>query len=148
MQKIILFIELYAKSVLRYGMAAVILWFSIQQLLNAQVWTAYVPDSAVAFTHLSAVTLVYFNAMFELVFGVLLLIGWQSRIVAFLLAVHLFDIMCIVGYGEIGVRDFGLALATFVVFMNGPDILCIQQKKMIETMSPLNNFSQPPRRLM
>ncbi len=129
MQKMLSLFELYAPSVLRFGMTAVILWFSLQQFIHTQTWTAYVPDSAVALTHLSAVTLVYFNAVFELVLGVLLLLGLQTRIVAFLLALHLFDIMYIVGYGEIGVRDFGLAVATFVVFMNGPDILCLQPKK-------------------
>jgi hypothetical protein len=47
--------------------------------------------------------------------------------------------MYVVGYGDIGVRDFGLAVATFVVFMNGSDMLCIQQKKnkIIETILPL-----------
>ena len=129
MKKFTLFCESYASSILRYGMSAVILWFSVQQFIHTELWTAYVPDSAVAMTHLSAVTLVYFNAVFELVFGVLLVFGWQTRIAAVLLALHLFDIMYVVGYGEIGVRDFGLALATLVVAMNGPDIFCIQQKK-------------------
>lgn len=46
-----------------------------------------------------------------------------------MLAVHLFNIMWMVGYGEIGVRDFGLAIATLVVFMNGSDAFCLQQKK-------------------
>lgn len=124
MQKLFLFFELYAPSVLRYGMTIVILWFSLQQFFHADVWTAYVPDSAVLMTHLSAITLVYFNAVFELVFGTLLAFGWQTRITALLLSAHLFDIMYVVGYGEIGVRDFGLAVATFVIFMNGPDLLC------------------------
>ena len=127
----ILFIELYAPSLLRYGMTAVILWFSLQQFLNAGQWTAYVPDSIVSMSHMTAVTLVYFNAVFELVFGLALLIGWQTRISALLLSLHLFDIMWVVGYGEIGVRDFGLAVATLVIFMNGPDLLCIQKKKSI-----------------
>ena len=121
--------ETYAPSVLRYGMVAVILWFGLQQLTNAQVWTAYVPDSIVSMTHMSALTLVYFNGVFEVVFGFLLALGWQTRIVALLLALHLFDIMYTVGYGEIGVRDFGLAVATLVVFMNGPDLLCMQPRK-------------------
>ena len=148
MQKIISFLELYASSVLRYGMTAVILWFSTQQLMHASVWTAYVPDSVVAMTHLNAIMLVYINATFELVFGVLLLLGWQTRIVAFLLAVHLFDIMYTVGYGEIGVRDFGLAVATLVVFMNGPDMFCIQPKKTInETSQSLDDSMRAPRRI-
>jgi uncharacterized membrane protein YphA (DoxX/SURF4 family) len=146
MQKIILFLETYSGSALRYAMAAVILWFSLAQFSNASQWTAYVPDGIVSATGLSAVFLVYFNAAFELIFGILLLFGWQTRIVAFLLAMHLFDIMSVVGYGEIGVRDFGLACATFVVFMNGSDPLCIQNKKrkqkIIETTPP-QTFYQP-----
>jgi len=129
MQKLIAFLERYAASVLRFGLAAVILWFSLQQFLHNSVWTAYVPDSIVALTHLGAGTIVFLNAVFELVFGALLAFGWQTRTVALLLSLHLFDIMWTVGYGEIGVRDFGLAIATFVIFMNGTDSLCIQQKR-------------------
>ena len=70
------------------------------------------------------------------IFGLLLLFGWQTRIVALLLALHLFDIMWTVGYGEIGVRDFGLAMGTLVVFMNGPDLFCVQEKKRIARVMP------------
>lgn len=128
MQKFLIFIKLFAPSVLRYSMAVVVLWFGLAQFMNAAGWTAYVPDYALALSHMSALTLVYFNATFELVFGILLLIGWQTRTVALFLALHLFEIMSVVGYGEIGVRDFGLAMATLVVFMNGSDILCVQKK--------------------
>lgn len=131
MKKIIILCELYAPSVLRLGLAAVILWFSLQQFLHNGAWTAYIPDSAVAFAHLSASTLVFLNASFELVFGILLVFGWQTRIVALLLSLHLFDIMWIVGYGQIGARDFGLAVATLAVSMNGSDLLCIQRKNKI-----------------
>jgi len=129
-QKLAIVSELYAPAVLRLGLSAVILWFSFQQLLHTNTWTAYVPDSIVALTGISTYTLVVFNAVFELIFGVLLVFGWQTRIVALLLALHLFDIMWTVGYGEIGVRDFGLAVATLVISMNGPDLFCIQPRKL------------------
>ncbi|MES2023522.1 MAG: DoxX family protein [Patescibacteria group bacterium] len=140
MKKLTSFLELYSHSVLRIGLSMVILWFSSQQFLHTDAWTAYVPDSAVAVTHLSAVTLVYFNAVFELVFGIILLFGWKTRLAAFLLSLHLFDIMYVVGYGEIGVRDFGLAVATFTVFMNGPDMLCADQKKNYDNVESIKNF--------
>jgi uncharacterized membrane protein YphA (DoxX/SURF4 family) len=119
-------------------MVAVILWFSIAQFMDSTQFTAYVPDYVIAISHLSATALVYFNATFELVFGIILAFGWQTRITGLLLALHLFDIMYTVGYGQIGVRDFGLALATFVVFMNGSDALCVQQPK-----PTLSAFVQP-----
>ena len=137
MHKIISFLEFYAPSVLRYGIVAVVLWFSLQQFMHASDWIAYVPDGAVSLSHLSAITLVYINAVIELVLGVLLLVGWQTRIVAFLMALHLVDIMYIVGYGEIGVRDFGLAVATFTIFMNGPDALCMDARNSIHTRSKM-----------
>ena len=98
--------KIYAPAVLRLGMVAVILWFSLQQFLHNDQYTAYVPDLVVALSHLSAGMLVFFNAVFELVFGILLAFGWQTRIVSLLLALHLFDIMYTVGYGQIGTRDF------------------------------------------
>lgn len=128
-------LEAYAAPMLRISMAMVILWFAFQQLGNASAWTPYIPDSAVSISGLSAISLVYLNGMFELVFGVLLLFGIYTRISALLLSLHLFDIMYVVGYGEIGVRDFGLAFATLTVFMNGPDALCLIGKKMRETLS-------------
>ncbi|HTK33097.1 MAG TPA: DoxX family protein [Candidatus Paceibacterota bacterium] len=129
MKKILINLETYAPSVLRYGISAVILWFGFQQLLDPTTWIAYIPDSIVSLTHLDASTLVVLNGLFELIFGAALLFGYQVRIVALLIALHLLDIMFTVGYGQIAVRDFGLAIAVFVVFMNGSDILCLQYKK-------------------
>ncbi len=140
MQKTISFLETYAGVVLRYGMSAVILWFSFQQFMHNSVWTAYVPDSAVALTHLEASALVFLNALFELIFGLALVFGYQVRIVALLLALHLFGIMWSLGYGEIGTRDFGLAVAILVVSMNGPDALCIQSKKRLSTINADNSL--------
>ena len=148
MKKFALLLKAYAPSVLRYGMVAVILWFSLQQFLHNSLYTAYVPDSVVALTHLGAGTLVFFNAAFELIFGIALAFGWQTRIVALLLALHLFDIMYTVGYGQIGARDFGLAIATFVVFMNGPDMLCVQRsKKSAPVAAPLVQQTLSPQYL-
>lgn len=116
-------LKVYAPSVLRITMAVVILWFGAQQFINTANWLGYVPDSIISLTHLSRETIVYLNGTAELVLGTLLLFGIWTRWVAFLLALHLLDIMYTVGYGEIAVRDFGLAIATLVVWMNGPDML-------------------------
>ena len=148
MQKFISLCELYAPAMLRYGMVAVVLWFSLQQFIHTQMWTAYVPDGAVAMTHLSATALVYCNAIFEFAFGIMLLFGWQTRIAALLLALHLFDIMYVVCYGEIGVRDFGLAVATLVISMNGPDALCIQPKKVQAVPRPFQQPLRQPRKFI
>jgi uncharacterized membrane protein YphA (DoxX/SURF4 family) len=125
------YLQQYAPAVLRYGIALVVLWFSLQQFIHADQWVAFIPASIVAVTHLAATTIVYLNAIFELVFGTLLAFGWKTRWIALLLALHLFDIMWTVGYGEIGVRDFGLAVAALSIAMYGSDILCIDSAPII-----------------
>jgi len=63
-----------------------------------------------------------------LTFGVLLLLGIYTRIVSFFLAIHLFVISFSLGFNDLGVRDFGLAIATLVVFFNGVDDFCLDKK--------------------
>jgi uncharacterized membrane protein YphA (DoxX/SURF4 family) len=124
-------LKVYAPSVLRYAMSLVILWFGTQQFITTANWLGYVPDSIITLTHLSRETLVYINGTIEVVGGILLVFGIGTRWVALLLALHLLDIMYMVGYGEIAVRDFGLALSTFAIFMNGPDELTIDNKPLL-----------------
>jgi len=110
-----------APAILRWSMALVYLWFGFAQLQDVQAWVDWVPEWAVGMTHMRAEMLVTGNGIFELVFGTLLLVGVFTRVSALLLAVHMMQITFDVGYGAIGVRDFGLTMATLVVFLNGND---------------------------
>ena len=116
-----------AMPVLRYGIAAVYFYFAISQLLDPEMFTFYLPNwiSSVA----DPVTVVYANAVFELVFASLLVIGKFTRISALLLALHLLAISISLGFTQNGVRDFGLTIATFAIFLAGPDKLCLEAKK-------------------
>ena len=71
------------------------------------------------------------NGTLEIVLGSLLLLGLFTRLCAFILALHLGGIMISLGYNDIAIRDFGLSLATFAVFLHGPDRLCwdVKQRK-------------------
>jgi uncharacterized membrane protein YphA (DoxX/SURF4 family) len=111
----------FAPIIVRVGVSLVVLWFGMQQLLHAEIWTALLPD----WTHalpISPITLIHLNGLFEVIFGTLLFFGFYIRILAFILALHLLDIAYTVGYGAIAVRDFGLALSAFSVFFYGPDM--------------------------
>jgi uncharacterized membrane protein YphA (DoxX/SURF4 family) len=119
-------LERYAKPVLRIGMGLVFLYFGYQQLTNTALWTGFVPDFALAFGF-AAEKIVLINSFFELSFGVLLLLGLFTRIVSFVLALHLFVISFSLGFNDLGVRDFGLAVATLVVFLNGIDDWCLDR---------------------
>ncbi|MDB5254356.1 MAG: hypothetical protein JWL80_422 [Parcubacteria group bacterium] len=117
-----------APTVLRIGLALVFIWFGSQQLNSALNWTSYIPQSLIDITGFSSLTFVYFNGAFEVVFGLALLTGFFTRITALLLALHMFDIMYVVGYNEIGIRDFGLAVATLAIFLYGVDNYSLDRK--------------------
>ncbi len=118
----------FSSIILRVGLGLVIIWFGWQQASNPSAWIAYLPTFIKNFS-ISSTSLiypytkdlsvwVYLNGWFELVFGALLIIGFYTRIVAFILALHLFNIIFAVGYNEIGVRDFGLFIALLSIFLH------------------------------
>lgn len=108
----------YAPATLRIGVASVFIWFGLEQLTNTYEWIGWLPEYASSLPF-SATTLVYINGVFEVVFGSLLLLGLFTRTSAMLLALHMAHIISVVGYGEIGVRDFGIFMATLSLAFSG-----------------------------
>lgn len=137
MEKILDNLKKYSPTVLRIGMAIIAIWFGTQELLNPQVWTSYIPDSIVSISGLNSNLLVHFNGAFELIFGLALLIGIKTRISAALLTIHMFDITYVVGYGALGIRDFGLAFGLLAIFMHGPSLLSFDKFKNQNTPKPV-----------
>lgn len=103
-----------AQFLLRYGMAIVFLWFGFSQLHNPSQWTAFLP-SWVSIMPISENHFVLLNGLFEVIAATLLLIGAYVRISAFLLGFHLMGIALSIGITSTGVRDFGLAIASFAL---------------------------------
>lgn len=119
----------YAPVITRIGMALVFLWFGFTQVTSPDAWTPLIPEFITNITHLSALTFVYINGGMEIILGILLILGIYTRISALILALHLLAITVDVGYNAIGIRDLGLTMATFSVFLSGPDFISIDFKR-------------------
>lgn len=111
----------FAPIILRIGLSLVFLWFGSQQIINTNEWVTFIPNWITSLSGISASFFVYLNGSFEIIFGLFLLTGYFTRVTAFLLAFHMIDIAFVVGYSSIGIRDFGLSVATISVFLYGPD---------------------------
>jgi uncharacterized membrane protein YphA (DoxX/SURF4 family) len=116
----------YAAPLVRISMALVFLWFGFNQLFTPEAWAGFIP-SFITDLGVDAKLMVLSNAAFEIIAGSLLLLGMGVRLMAVGLAIHLVGIAVSLGYGAIAIRDAGLALATFGVFLHGPDHLCIKK---------------------
>lgn len=114
----------YSPLLLRTGIAIVFLWFGFSQLKNPAQWTRMVPEY---FSFLNTTGVIYANGIFEIVFGTLLLLGLFTRVTSLLLAINLFHITTIVGYGPTGARDIALSLATLSIFFRGADEFCLDK---------------------
>lgn len=108
-------------------MSIVFLYFGLQQILSPDNWASFVPNwitSAI----ITANNIVIFNGILEISLGIFLLIGLYTRFASLILSLHLLGIALSIGINPIGVRDLGLTVATFVVFLNGADKFCVDRK--------------------
>ncbi len=119
--------EEFPKVLLRVCLSIVFLYFGVQQVLDASAWTGFVPEFATKF-FLSANNIVVMNGVLELILGTFMIIGLYTRASALILSIHLFFIAISMGFVPTSVRDFGLSIATFIIFLNGPDKYCFDRK--------------------
>ncbi len=123
-------LEKYSKPILRIVMALVFLYFGFSQMYNPDAWTGFVPQKLIDISPFTANNLVMMNAMLELSLGIFLILGLYTRFSSLVLSLHLFGISfsIIPTSLPLAVRDFGLAFATLVVFLNEKDNYCIDNK--------------------
>lgn len=117
----------YAQIILRISLSLVFLWFGLTSIFNHEVLVGYLPEFSYSFG-ISLQNIMLLNGIFEIVFGILLLIGLFTRVVAFVLFLHVLVIMFSLGYNDVAIRDFGIAFATLAVFLNGADKWCLDKK--------------------
>ena len=101
--------------ILRLGLALLFLWFGFSQLIDSINWVGWVPEWAVNILHIPPAMIVLLNGAFEVVAGTLLAMGLWVRLFSALLALHLLVLVFEIGPTPIGVRDFGLMMATFAL---------------------------------
>jgi uncharacterized membrane protein YphA (DoxX/SURF4 family) len=125
---------------LRLGIASVFLWFGFSQIKNPASWIRMMPEYVQSIINISPNTLIYINGIFEIALAILLLLGLYTRTVSLLLGLHLLHIVSIVGYGAIGARDFALVLATFAIFLHGPDEFCLDKIRIVKKEEKRGNI--------
>ncbi len=99
-----------ANKVLRIGLGSTILWFGLSQVINPSNWIGYLQVWSFNLTFISTITLVYFNAFFEILTSLLLIFNQYTKFFSILLSLHMLVIIFHLGYNNIAVRDFGIMI--------------------------------------
>lgn len=120
--------------IIRYALVLLYGWFSFHQLFDPMPWVAYLPEWT-GYMPIPGEMLVRLNGWFELIFAVMLLMGFYTRFAAALLGLHLLGIAFSVG-GAVGMRDTTLALCTLALVFSPADqwTLDAKWKKPVEVI--------------
>ena len=109
----------HSTAIVRIGLALVLLWFGVDEILRPENWFGYFPQFLMSFLPFSLKTFFIINGLFEIITGFLLLIGFYTRIVAFVVSLQLLSITFSIGYNDVAVRDFGLSLMAISLIFSG-----------------------------
>jgi len=118
----------YSITIIRIGLALVLLWFGIDEILRPENWFDYVPAWISSILPFSLKSFFILNGTFEIIMGTLLLVGTYTRIVAFIVALHLLSITLSIGYNDVAVRDFGLTMMAVSLVFSGAGVLSFDNK--------------------
>ncbi len=105
--------------IIRITLAALFLWFGVQQLLHPDAWTVYLPQWT-GYLPIPGTMLVRLNGWMEVVLGAAMAAGLFVRIASAVLGAHLLFIALSVG-GAVGARDLALAATTLALVLSAPD---------------------------
>ena len=117
----------YAPLVVRIAMSVVFLWFGVNQLIQPDMFMGYLPNFLLQSDY--AQMAIYANGLAEVILGTMLIVGFYTKAAALLLSLHLLSIIITLGYNDIAVRDLGLMLTTFSIFIGGGDEWTLDKKR-------------------
>ena len=105
--------------ILRLGLGFVFIWFGIDKLINPINWLGYIPPKVAQLIFINLDSFIFLLGIVELILGTLLIIGLYTRIVAFIMAIHLALVVASLGFNEIAARDIGLlSIALYLSLTN------------------------------
>lgn len=108
-----------SRQILRFSFVFLFLWFGWQQITSPNTWLGFLPDWT-GYLPVPGEILVQANGWFEIVAAIFLALGIYTRIVSFILSIHLLVIAAETG-GAIGIRDTILGAAVLALSLSEPD---------------------------
>ena len=115
----------YGRILTRVALGSLLLWFGTTGIATPETLIGYVPG----WVGIDPSRAVFLNALLDTALGVLLLIGWQTRVTAAMVALHIAGIAASAGYNDVMARDTALALVAAAVAINGPDRWTLDNRK-------------------
>lgn len=104
---------------LTLGLASVFAFFGVDKFLHPIVWIGWIPEWMEGLLWIDSGLWLQIIGTFEIFCAVLILVPIHTlrKAGAMLMTLQLIAILPIVGFNDVGVRDFGLLLSTMALWM-------------------------------
>ncbi|MBI2667180.1 DoxX family protein [Candidatus Woesearchaeota archaeon] len=120
----------YTQLILRIGLGVVFFWFGIDKFINTEFWIGFVPDSIKNILPINLILFMYLQGIIESLIGILILIGFYTKIASFFAALILIGIIFFLGISDITIRDFGLlSIAVSLIFAGAGNLSLDNRRK-------------------
>lgn len=111
--------------ILRVGLGTTFLWIGILILKDPQGWGGFVLPWAYSLLPFSLEKTMLGIAVFDIIAGLMMIVGYRTGWAAFLGALHLAVVLTVSGINTVTVRNIGLLAAALAVWTSSlpPDFL-------------------------
>lgn len=111
-------------NILGIGLALVLIWFGLSEMLSPQDWAVFLPDFLKSFSFANSLVIIHGAVL--TILAVMIAVNWGRRaasaLIAFMLAEIVANFIITSGVSDIAVRDFGLfAAALSIAFSENAD---------------------------
>lgn len=100
---------------LRIGLGLTLIYASVYMFLDPFSWVGFIPHWIGNI--INPQTFLYAHAAFELVLGLMLIVGWWLPLAALLMFFNMFAILLLFGVNDVTFRDFGLLMAALALLL-------------------------------
>lgn len=100
--------EDFGRLLLRLGLGGVFFLFGIDKFFHPKLWSAYMPPWFSGILPVEMFTFIYLLGVFEIIVGLMVLVGFCTKIAAVISAAFLLGIIASLGFNDIMIRDAGL----------------------------------------
>ena len=118
--------------ILRLGIGIVFLFFGVDKFIHPEVWINWVSPRLLYYFPFPQEVFIYLDGGLESVIGVMLILGFYTRIFALIASLLIVGILATVGVTDVTVRDIAILAGALSLVLTGSDKLSVDNKFVVK----------------
>ena len=120
----------WSTLILRLGIGIVFLFFGVDKFIHPEVWINWVSPRLLYYFPFPQEVFIYLDGGLEAIIGVMLILGFYTRIFALIASLLIVGILATVGITDVTLRDVAILAGALSLVLTGSDKLSVDNKFM------------------